>query len=54
MAKKKYFDLSASDILLHKLKNEIINNQKGKISNKGYRESLGENLAKRYNRRRGI
>lgn len=52
--KKKYFNLSPSDVLLHKLKDEITNHQKGQVSSKGFRESLANNLAVRYNRRRGI
>ena len=52
--KKKYFNLSPSDILLKKMKKEIDSQEKGKVSDKGYRESLANNFSAKYNRRRGI
>ena len=52
--KKKYFNLSPSNLLLHKMIEEMENQKKGKVSDKRYRESLANNLAAKYNHRRGI
>lgn len=52
--KKKYFNLSPSDILLRNMQQEINNQKKGKVAAEDYRKSLGNNLAKKYIRRRGI
>lgn len=51
---KKYFSSTPSQILLYKMKDELDNQKTGKsTADKGYRESLANNLSRLYNKRRG-